>query len=208
LSRNLEGDVALRSSAAVYTYCKSRGLFAGVSLEGACLIERKETNRKFYGQDIRASAILLGDVPFPAQAQDLYEILASFTEVYENEEQKNNPGKTVRKHRRVCASLSYRLFLFVNYLYSYTQINNFDIFVTVFYCYLRIFYSRTYCNSSNNSVEVTALYSFEGQQPGDLTFKAGDKITVTTKTSSQFDWWEGKVEGQTGIFPANYVTMS
>lgn len=46
LSRNLEGDVALRSSAAVYTYCKSRGLFAGVSLEGTCLIERKETNRK------------------------------------------------------------------------------------------------------------------------------------------------------------------
>ncbi|NWI74284.1 SH3Y1 protein, partial [Dryoscopus gambensis] len=96
LGRNLEGDVALRSSAAVYTYCKSRGLFAGVSLEGTCLIE-------FYGQDIRASAILLGDVPFPAQANDLYETLASFTEVYENEEQKNNPGTSVRKQRRVCA---------------------------------------------------------------------------------------------------------
>ncbi|NXY49255.1 SH3Y1 protein, partial [Ceuthmochares aereus] len=102
LGRNLEGDVALRSSAAVYTYCKSRGLFAGVSLEGTCLIERKETNRKFYGQDIRASAILLGDVPFPPQAEDLYETLASFTEVYENEEQRNNPGKAVREQRRVC----------------------------------------------------------------------------------------------------------
>ncbi|KAJ7413992.1 hypothetical protein WISP_87165 [Willisornis vidua] len=101
LGRNLEGDVALRSSAAVYTYCKSRGLFAGVSLEGTCLIERKETNRKFYGQDIRASAILLGDVPFPAQADDLYETLASFTEVYENEEQKNNPGNSAREQRRV-----------------------------------------------------------------------------------------------------------
>lgn len=44
--RNLEGNVALRSSAAVFTYCKSRGLFAGLSLEGSCLIERKETNRK------------------------------------------------------------------------------------------------------------------------------------------------------------------
>lgn len=60
---------------------------------------------RFYGQDIRASAILLGDVPFPAQADDLYEILASFTEVYENEEQKNNPGKSVREQRRVCALL-------------------------------------------------------------------------------------------------------
>ena len=46
LSWNLEGNVALRSSAAVFTYCKSRGLFAGVSLEGSYLIERKETNRK------------------------------------------------------------------------------------------------------------------------------------------------------------------
>jgi len=46
---------------------------------------------------------LLGDVPFPTQAEDLYEILASFTEVYE--EQKNNPGKAVREQIRVCAPL-------------------------------------------------------------------------------------------------------
>ncbi|NXD69752.1 SH3Y1 protein, partial [Eolophus roseicapillus] len=228
LGRNLEGDVALRSSAAVYTYCKSRGLFAGVSLEGTCLIERKETNRKFYGQDIRASAILLGDVPFPAQAEDLYETLASFTEVYENEEQKNNPGKAVREQRRVCAPLFHIGFLCSSTVPSqcslYAQINYFGVFVTAFYCHLRILYLRTYCmyslviffyliffisgNSWGKPVEVTALYSFEGQQPGDLTFKAGDKITVTTKTDSQFDWWEGRVGGQTGIFPANYVAIS
>ncbi|KFO56197.1 SH3 domain-containing YSC84-like 1, partial [Corvus brachyrhynchos] len=201
LGRNLEGDVALRSSAAVYTYCKSRGLFAGVSLEGTCLIERKETNRKFYGQDIRASAILLGDVPFPAQANDLYEILASFTEVYENEEQKNNPGKSVREQRRVCALLFHIGGFFISGLYAH--IDYFSVFVTLFYCHLRIFCLRTY-----DPVEVTALYSFEGQQPGDLTFKAGDKITVTTKTNSQFDWWEGRIGGKTGIFPANYVAIS
>lgn len=57
-------------------------------------------------------------------------------------------------------------------------------------------------------VEVTALYSFEGQQPGDLNFQAGDRITVISKTDSQFDWWEGKLRGQTGIFPANYVAMN
>ncbi|NWV48154.1 SH3Y1 protein, partial [Daphoenositta chrysoptera] len=204
LGRNLEGDVALRSSAAVYTYCKSRGLFAGVSLEGTCLIERKETNRKFYGQDIRASAILLGDVPFPAQANDLYETLASFTEVYENEEQKNNPGKSVREQRRVCAfafSVPELFLVSVNAdVCLYAHIDYFS--VTLSYCHLRIFYLRT------DPVEVTALYSFEGQQPGDLTFKAGDKITVTTKTNSQFDWWEGTTGGKTGIFPANYVAIS
>lgn len=44
--RNVEADVALRSTAAVFTYCRSRGLFAGISLEGSYLIERKDTNRK------------------------------------------------------------------------------------------------------------------------------------------------------------------
>ncbi|XP_025062995.1 SH3 domain-containing YSC84-like protein 1 isoform X6 [Alligator sinensis] len=100
LGRNLEGDVALRSSAAVYTYCKSRGLFAGVSLEGTCLIERKETNRKFYGLDIRASAILFGDLPPPAHAEDLYKILNSFTEKYEIEEPKHPSRKGQREPKK------------------------------------------------------------------------------------------------------------
>ncbi|KFW88903.1 SH3 domain-containing YSC84-like 1, partial [Manacus vitellinus] len=205
LGRNLEGDVALRSSAAVYTYCKSRGLFAGVSLEGTCLIERKETNRKFYGQDIRASAILLGDVPFPAQAHDLYETLTSFTEVYENEEQKNNPGKSVREQRRVCAI---KALITKTYLFSLLTLHLSSFLFASFLFLLLFFCNLGIDNSWSDPVEVTALYSFEGQQPGDLTFKAGDKITVTTKTNSQFDWWEGRIGGQTGIFPANYVAIS
>lgn len=63
-------------------------------------------------------------------------------------------------------------------------------------------------DNSNQPIEVTALYSFEGQQPGDLNFQAGDRITVISKTDSHFDWWEGKLRGRTGIFPANYVTMN
>ncbi|KAM6945775.1 SH3 domain-containing YSC84-like protein 1 [Aplochiton taeniatus] len=82
LGRNVAADVALRSTAAVFTYCKSRGLFAGVSLEGSYLIERKETNRKFYSQDIRASAILNGDVEPPPAAHDLYDVLEAYTEAY------------------------------------------------------------------------------------------------------------------------------
>ncbi|TKC41009.1 hypothetical protein EI555_015909, partial [Monodon monoceros] len=103
LGRNLEGDVSLRSSAAVFTYCKSRGLFAGISLEGSCLIERKETNRKFYCQDIRAYDILFGDIPRPAEAEDLYEILDSFTEKYESEGQRINARKAARERKKASA---------------------------------------------------------------------------------------------------------
>ncbi|XP_025062994.1 SH3 domain-containing YSC84-like protein 1 isoform X5 [Alligator sinensis] len=188
LGRNLEGDVALRSSAAVYTYCKSRGLFAGVSLEGTCLIERKETNRKFYGLDIRASAILFGDLPPPAHAEDLYKILNSFTEKYEIEEPKHPSRKGQREPKKANNPPVKPL--------SRPQSHRPSL------------NTASTGNSWSNPIEVTALYSFEGQQPGDLKFKAGDKILVITKTDSQFDWWEGTIEGQTGIFPANYVTLN
>lgn len=54
---------------------------------------------------------------------------------------------------------------------------------------------------------VTATHPFAGEQPGDLSFVPGDRITVITKTDSQYDWWEGQLEdGRVGIFPANFVT--
>lgn len=54
---------------------------------------------------------------------------------------------------------------------------------------------------------VTAVHPFSGQQPGDLSIVPGDRITVTTKTDSQYDWWEGRLDdGRVGIFPANFVT--
>ncbi|XP_062981888.1 SH3 domain-containing YSC84-like protein 1 [Elgaria multicarinata webbii] len=204
LGRNLEGDVALRSSAAVYTYCISRGLFAGVSLEGSCLIERKETNSKFYGRDIRASAILFGDLPPPLQAQDLYDILESFTLQYETQEGRNcawpavsrepkkaNGHSSKQQSRRTSEHSTPEAVRTTNRLYPELPS-----------------YSAVIGNSRTTPTIVTAIYPFEGQQPGDLTFTTGDKIKVTTKTDSQFDWWEGSLMGKTGIFPANYVTMN
>ena len=41
------GDVVVRSPAAIYTYSRTRGLFAGISVEGSALIERKDANRKY-----------------------------------------------------------------------------------------------------------------------------------------------------------------
>ncbi|KAJ4921994.1 hypothetical protein JOQ06_002027 [Pogonophryne albipinna] len=82
IGRNVEADVVIRSPAAVFTYCRSRGLFAGISLEGSGLIERKDTNRKFYGREIRASAILNGDVEPPPECSDLYHILDEYTDAY------------------------------------------------------------------------------------------------------------------------------
>lgn len=62
--------------------------------------------------------------------------------------------------------------------------------------------------AASSQLVVTATHAFTGQQQGDLSFSPGDRITVVTKTESQYDWWEGQLEdGQVGIFPANFVTF-
>ncbi|XP_045175921.2 SH3 domain-containing YSC84-like protein 1 [Mercenaria mercenaria] len=85
LGRNLEADVALRSTAAIYTYSKTRGIFAGISVEGSALIERKDANKKFYGRDIRAYEILQGYVDPPEECACLYEVLEGHRKQAEKE---------------------------------------------------------------------------------------------------------------------------
>lgn len=58
-------------TAAVYTYSRSRGLFAGASLEGAILFTQKDSNAKYYGHWVSASAILTGRVAPPPGAARL-----------------------------------------------------------------------------------------------------------------------------------------
>jgi hypothetical protein len=37
----------------------------------------------------------------------------------------------------------------------------------------------------------------------ELSFKAGDMITVTAKDDA--DWWSGLLNGRRGLFPVNYT---
>ncbi|XP_053170521.1 SH3 domain-containing YSC84-like protein 1 [Scomber japonicus] len=189
LGRNVEADVALRSTAAVFTYCRSRGLFAGISLEGSYLIERKDTNRKFYSQDIRASAILNGDVDPPTECHDLYHILDAYAEAYTAAwTSKNMPGKSVRPPSRPPAPPSQKASSSFQ-----QQSSNAG--------------GGQAAGGASGQMVVTATHPFTGQQPGDLSFSPGDRITVVTKTESQYDWWEGRLDnGQVGIFPANFVS--
>lgn len=53
---------ALTHPTALFTYSKSSGLFAGLSLEGTVLIERTDANKAFYGSVVPVRDILLGSV--------------------------------------------------------------------------------------------------------------------------------------------------
>ena len=52
---------------------------------------------------------------------------------------------------------------------------------------------------------VTALYDYEAQAAGDLSFIAGDVIEVVQRTNNQNEWWTGKVDGRQGQFPGMYL---
>ena len=59
----------------------------------------------------------------------------------------------------------------------------------------------------DKTIYCKALYDFHGVMPCDLQFKKGQRIAIVTRTETQNDWWEGTVNGKTGIFPANYVSL-
>ncbi|CDO74741.1 hypothetical protein BN946_scf184968.g1 [Trametes cinnabarina] len=68
-------QASLAHPAPMFSYSKSKGLFAGLSLEGTVLIERKDANRHFYGSAVPARDILSGRVPPPEVASRLYEVI-------------------------------------------------------------------------------------------------------------------------------------
>ena len=79
IGRNAEasGAASIRSVAAIFSYSKTKGLFAGVSLEGSVIVERKDANAKFYGGQVSARQLLSGTIQPPPDAGDLMRILNS-----------------------------------------------------------------------------------------------------------------------------------
>lgn len=57
-------------------------------------------------------------------------------------------------------------------------------------------------------VYVTALYDYDAQADGDLSFKAGDKIELVEKSQSAEDWWTGKLRGSQGVFPGKQLPLT
>jgi lipid-binding SYLF domain-containing protein len=61
--------------AAVYTYSRSQGLFAGVSLEGTVIVTRDDTNAEYYGRKVTPKQIVSGEVKPPPGAERLIRAL-------------------------------------------------------------------------------------------------------------------------------------
>ena len=50
---------------------------------------------------------------------------------------------------------------------------------------------------------VLAIYDYQQDKDDELSFNEGQVIYVIRKNDD--GWWEGCMEGMTGLFPGNYV---
>lgn len=71
VGRDASAETNARMDAEILTYSRAKGLFGGISLNGAVVKQDRDDNRDFYGKDIDSREILMGKVPMPSEARPL-----------------------------------------------------------------------------------------------------------------------------------------
>ncbi|XBW37820.1 hypothetical protein QEN19_003395 [Hanseniaspora menglaensis] len=287
IGRSGEASIAAngRSAASIFSYAKTKGAFAGVSLEGSILLERREANRKVYGPTCTAEQILTGRTEPPEFAEPLYRLLESkafsydvgrrnvsssrsrssfssetdydydsdsnfdeeldgyrreYSDRYGGRENESRRGNTRRSYSaqdddfdsnfdRDDSARSYYRSAGQRERSDSTRSNgktrNYGSSRGEATSPIRTSttrweddiydrepkYSRPQSNKPDfghsNLPQAVALFTFEGEEEGDLSFSKGDIISILKKSESTNDWWTGSLNGSEGIFPANYVEM-
>lgn len=80
VGRHAEGNTDWKMRAQVLTYSRARGIFAGVSLNGAVMKQDKDSTREFYGHMVTFKAALTGEVDPPAGANPFLSSLAKWAQ--------------------------------------------------------------------------------------------------------------------------------
>lgn len=234
IGRNAEasGSASLKHIAAVYSYSKTRGFFAGISLEGSVVLTRNNANEKFYGRRVTAKELLNGSVPPPPEADALYRALnakfhnlGSTGSMYQRNSGEESPRSYNFKSTNISAPGTLRqpppLRQGQQTTPSPYAANN--AAPPPPYQSPPSNYGQTYGHQKtpsygNGGAATTrlpppppppsrkpheetarALYDFNGEQSGDLSFREGDIITIVQKSQSQDDWWTGRIGGRQGI---------
>ncbi|KAJ3343098.1 hypothetical protein HDU91_000439, partial [Kappamyces sp. JEL0680] len=197
--RSAEGAAAIGKMAPIFSYSKTKGLFAGISIEGSVIVERKDANHKFYGQKYSPKEILNGTVSPPASAAPLYRALqrqSLLTMGGENLADPKQPPAMANEHHYAPVSET-----------KQDRYNSeHGVYPTPPVAASMKPLSYTAPPQERNGVSYTApppststmkkppppiptrfakgvaLYDFEGERETDLSFKTGDLITITKKS--------------------------
>jgi SH3 domain-containing YSC84-like protein 1 len=80
VGRHAEGNTDWKMRAEVLTYSRARGLFAGVTLNGAVIKQDKDSTREFYGRMVPFRTSLIGEIDPPAGANAFLTSLANWAQ--------------------------------------------------------------------------------------------------------------------------------
>lgn len=69
VGRHAEGSTDWKMRAEVLTYSRARGLFAGITFNGAVIKQDEDATRELYGRMVDFKSILTGSVPTPQAAE-------------------------------------------------------------------------------------------------------------------------------------------
>ena len=80
IGRTAEAGTDILLGSEIYSYARSRGLFAGVSLDGARMYQDGDVNKDLYGREIKPQDILITPkVGMPAGAAHLIGVLNKYS---------------------------------------------------------------------------------------------------------------------------------
>lgn len=80
VGRHAEGNTDWKMRAQVLTYSRARGVFAGVTLNGAVIKQDKDSTRDFYGRMVPFKTSLTGMIDAPAGANAFLSTLAKWAQ--------------------------------------------------------------------------------------------------------------------------------
>jgi lipid-binding SYLF domain-containing protein len=78
VGRNAQAGTDWKLNAEFLTYSRSRGLFAGLDLDGTVLSQNEDDTRTVYGANVPFASVLQGSVPTPPEARPFVRTIARY----------------------------------------------------------------------------------------------------------------------------------
>jgi lipid-binding SYLF domain-containing protein len=79
VGRHAEAGTDWKMRAEVLTYSRARGVFAGITLNGAVISQSKDDTRAFYGRMVPFKTILNGNIDAPAESSPFLSVIGKYT---------------------------------------------------------------------------------------------------------------------------------
>jgi lipid-binding SYLF domain-containing protein len=78
VGRNAQAGTDWKLNAEFLTYSRSKGLFAGIDLDGTVLSQNSDDTRTIYGADVPFKTVLMGNQPTPPEAMHFVRTVAKY----------------------------------------------------------------------------------------------------------------------------------